>query len=76
MSPVLFKIFDHCQKHYEQVDNNNIIGLICTCGICSGLWFLKYNSRFCNENTNMHLKQMEKKIYLKWFDFQLKNQIR
>ena len=44
----MYVIFDNWKTPYEQVNNNRF----CTCSICSSLWFVKYNSRFCNENTN------------------------
>ena len=34
--------------YYEKKDDNRL----CTRNFCSSLWFLKYNSRFCNENIN------------------------
>ena len=49
VSPMLFST---TEKRYEQVDNNRF----CTWSICSSqLWFVKsvkYNSHFCDENTN------------------------
>ena len=43
VSPMLFST---TEERYEQVDNNRF----CTCSICPSLWFVKYNSRFCNES--------------------------
>ena len=39
-----------CRKtlYHEKVDDNRL----CSRNFCSSLWFVKYNSRFCNENIN------------------------
>ena len=59
VSPMLFSA---TEKSYEQVDNNRF----CSCSICSSLWFVKYNDRFCNRR--------QKKMYIKWFGFEPKKQ--
>ena len=59
VSPMLFSA---TEKSYEQVDNNRF----CSCSICSSLWFVKYNGRFCNRR--------QKKMYIKWFGFEPKKQ--